>query len=167
MNTRMIKTIWIEMSILYGHRWTSQYTGEVAALAMAKWGEELAALSDQQVQCGLRGCSVNSPDWPPSVGIFRRYCLGLPDDEMAVARALAGERGDALSDAIYGTITTYDRDRMNRKELRQCYLDAARVMRGRIEATMVEHAEPPPDDKVRLAWLRDEAKRLRDDEEPG
>lgn len=85
----MRPSLWAElcarMAARYGHRWTSQYTGDdspegqaAAELAQAEWTQTLAGIDSTQMLAGLAADVRRGDDWPPSSAAFRMLCLGIP-----------------------------------------------------------------------------------------
>lgn len=73
-----IRTLWLRMGEIYGHRWSSAY-GESAELgAGATWGKGLADCSPRQIANGLSAALVSADPWPPTLPQFRAMCLGIP-----------------------------------------------------------------------------------------
>lgn len=76
--TDAIDALWIGMSDIYGHRWTSAYGTDPAAGAGSTWALGLSGLSPQQVGEGVQACIASSEPWPPTLPEFRAMCLGIP-----------------------------------------------------------------------------------------
>lgn len=75
-------TLWLRMTELYGHKWTSVH-GE--SDTSDTWGKVLVGLSREQLAAGMQACARSDDPWPPSAPEFRALCeagksqLGTPD----------------------------------------------------------------------------------------
>lgn len=58
------------------HRWTSAIDG-IEDIAVREWAEGLATLTPQDISRGLD--KTRDDEWPPSMGEFRKACLGRSD----------------------------------------------------------------------------------------
>lgn len=58
------------------HRWTSAIDG-IEDIAVREWAEGLAPLTPDHIKRGL--VDTIDEDWPPSMGEFRKACLGRRD----------------------------------------------------------------------------------------
>lgn len=66
------------MAAIYGHRWTSAYSDDVASMAGDTWAVGLAGMTPAQLGRGLTDCARSADAWPPSLPAFRALCLGIP-----------------------------------------------------------------------------------------
>jgi len=75
-------TLWVRMTELYGHKWTSVH-GE--SDSSGTWGKVLAGMTREQLAAGMQACALSDDPWPPSGPEFRALCeagrssLGIPD----------------------------------------------------------------------------------------
>lgn len=75
-------TLWLRMTELYGHKWTSVH-GE--SDTSDTWGKVLFGMSREQLAAGMQACARSDDPWPPSAPEFRALCeagrssLGIPD----------------------------------------------------------------------------------------
>lgn len=82
--------LWVLMTDLYGHKWTSVHGIEDAS---GTWGKVLAGITPEQIAVGAKACTVSGDPWPPSGPEFRAMCLpsadklGLPSEESAFLEA--------------------------------------------------------------------------------
>jgi hypothetical protein len=63
---------------MYGHKWVSSYGADVDPDRV--WQATLSDLSPDQIKHGLRRCTQDMLDWPPSAPEFRKLCLGVEDN---------------------------------------------------------------------------------------
>lgn len=114
-----IATLWIRMTEIYGHKWSSSY-GETDT--HHTWARALIDISPEEMKRGFYTCLRNGQPWPPSAPEFRAMCrppkdqrehaamyreyqVPLPhlktEDEIARGRAqLAAMRATALGAGI-------------------------------------------------------------------
>lgn len=91
-------TLWLRMTELYGHKWTSVH-GE--SDTSDTWGKVLFGLGREQLAAGMQACAKSDDPWPPSAPEFRAMCeagrsaLGIPDVATAWREAV-----EASSDVI-------------------------------------------------------------------
>ena len=77
-STTRMRTLWLRMAEIYGHRWTSAY-GEDAALGAGNtWEKGLSDCSPKQLANGLSAALVSADPWPPTLPQFRAMCLDIP-----------------------------------------------------------------------------------------
>ena len=68
---QIIDLIWLRMTEIYGHKWTSSY-GE--ADSDGTWAKCLADLGYEDLKRGFKACMTNGEPWPPSLPEFRAMC---------------------------------------------------------------------------------------------
>lgn len=127
-----MRTLWLRMAEIYGHRWASSY-GEPDGPAAQTWAKGLAGIAPAQLAAGL-GASIASADsWPPTLPEFRARCLGIPP--LAVVRGELRQRATPFVALVwqhidghaYRTASREAADRM----VREAYEHAREyVMRG-------------------------------------
>ena len=89
---RAMARLWIRMTRIYGHRWTSSF-GETDD---GTWAKGLRGLSGEQIALGLSRCVVSGEAWPPTLPEFRALCtstaedLGLPPPGRRLPRSCDG-----------------------------------------------------------------------------
>lgn len=86
--------LWVKMTELYGHRWTSSFG--VSADPDHSWATVLGGLNKDQLAHGLNALVARGDefDWPPPAHVFRAMCLhvpGLPPVDQAWTEALMGK----------------------------------------------------------------------------
>lgn len=78
-NPTAMRTLWVRMAEIYGHRWTSSYGAEANPEGAAgTWAKGLAGVSAGQIAEGLRACLASAEPWPPTLPEFRAMSLGIP-----------------------------------------------------------------------------------------
>lgn len=77
-------TLWLRMTEIYGHRWTSAHGETPTAL----WSTALSGLSGDQVKRGLLACLTNGDAWPPSLPEFLAWCRPPARENAAAYRAV-------------------------------------------------------------------------------
>lgn len=89
---RHIQQLWIKLTQMYGHRWTSAY-GETDAEGI--WQRVLQDLTPQQLAAGLDALVRKGEAWPPTAPEFRALCehaslraYGLPEPDQAFKEAV-------------------------------------------------------------------------------
>ena len=91
-------TLWVRMTELYGHKWTSVHGEEDSS---GTWGKVLVGMTREQLASGMQACARSDDPWPPSAPEFRKLCeaggnsLGIPDVATAWREAV-----EASSDVI-------------------------------------------------------------------
>lgn len=81
-SAKLMATLWVRMTELYGHKWTSVH-GE--ADSSGTWGKVLVGMTREQLASGMQACARSDDPWPPSAPEFRKLCeaggnnLGIPD----------------------------------------------------------------------------------------
>jgi len=92
--TRM-RTLWIRMAEIYGHRWTSAYGDDPNKGAALTWAKGLEHIAPAQLAHGLTTAITSADGWPPTLPEFRSMCLGIPS--IAVVRYAMGHPGETIS----------------------------------------------------------------------
>ena len=172
----LLDNLWIKMSEMYGHRWTSNFG--VSADPGHSWASVLKGLTGQQIANGLNTLVEKGDefDWPPPANVFRAMCMqvpGLPSEAQAWDEARAGKYSHPAVRIAAEATSTFDLHggSNNDKALRQRFeRNYAIVMRraqtgqpleGRI-AKGVGHDSMRPREQVRLEYSRQEADRIVD-----
>lgn len=73
-----LRTLWLRMAEIYGHRWTAAYGDDPDQGAGGTWAKGLAGLTAQQLGAGLANCIASADPWPPTLPEFRARCIGIP-----------------------------------------------------------------------------------------
>lgn len=132
-----MRTLWLRMTEIYGHRWISAYGADAEQGAGQTWAKGLGGITAQQLAQGLSSALASSDAWPPTLPEFRSLCLGIPTFA-AVKHELrttgTGKRSpfmrqvwEFLDGYLFARATVETADRM----LRDAYnLAAEYVMRG-------------------------------------
>lgn len=102
-----MRTLWVRMAEIFGHRWASSY-GEPDGGAAETWAKGLAGLTPAQLAAGLSACIASADPWPPTLPEFRARCLGIP----AFARVKLevqqpGEQRSPFTRFVWGNIDGY------------------------------------------------------------
>ncbi|MCR7869187.1 hypothetical protein NS942_08085, partial [Pseudomonas aeruginosa] len=93
---RLLERLWVKMTEMYGHRWTSSFGDNPNP--DGAWATVLQGLTGQQLAHGLNMLTFMGSrfDWPLAAPTFRELCLsvqpeslGLPDHDTAFHQALA------------------------------------------------------------------------------
>ena len=76
LSDEQMRQVWERMTMMYGHRWKSNYGTEDDGT----WRKGLAGLLPVQIGVGLVKCLERKPkpgeeDWPPTLSEFRAMCL--------------------------------------------------------------------------------------------
>ena len=72
LNERLIDRLWVVMTDLFGHKWTSNHDFS----DNGSWTSFLEDLSGQQFKAGIDALKDWTESWPPSATDFRSMCLG-------------------------------------------------------------------------------------------
>lgn len=172
----LMDNLWIKMSEMYGHRWTSNFG--VSADPDHSWATVLKGLNGKQIANGLNQLveKCEEFDWPPPANVFRGMCLqvaGLPSEAQAWDEARAGKYSHPAVRIAAEATSTFDLHggSNNDKALRQRFeRNYAIVMRraqtgqpleGRI-AKGLSHDSMRPREQVQLEYSRQEADRIVD-----
>lgn len=73
-----VRTLWLRMAEIYGHRWTAAYGENPDNGAGDTWAKGLAGVSPAQLAEGLKASIASADPWPPTLPDFRARCLGIP-----------------------------------------------------------------------------------------
>ena len=67
----VIDRVWLRMTEIYGHKWTSSYgTSDTDGT----WAKALADMSNDDLKAGFFACLHSGEAWPPSLPEFRVMC---------------------------------------------------------------------------------------------
>lgn len=77
MERKWISALFVRFQARWAHKWTSAIEG-IESVAVQEWSEGLGEMTPEQITRGLEATKNN--DWPPSLGEFRKACLGLTDE---------------------------------------------------------------------------------------
>lgn len=141
--TIRMKKLWILMTEMYGHRWTSSM-GEAPN---ATWTEACGVFEEEQWRNAVTMAKSSTDDWPPSLPTFRRWAyLGTTPIEAREAAARKADELVAKAVARYNPNCaglTYDQaERVHDRLSRSLYVDT--LDRERSAALGIEHAEREP-----------------------
>lgn len=75
----LIRRVWLRMTEIYGHKWTSAFGDDAMTGAGETWAKALRDLPPNQLATGIEACAVASDPWPPTLPQFRALCLSIPD----------------------------------------------------------------------------------------
>lgn len=95
-----IAALWLSMTGIYGHRWTSAYGADPRTGAGEIWARALAGLAPRQIGSGVEACIAGSYSWPPTAPEFRSLCFGVPVFA-AVALALQADERDPFATLVW------------------------------------------------------------------
>lgn len=172
----LLDNLWIKMSEMYGHRWTSNFG--VSADPGHSWASVLKGLTGQQIANGLNTLVEKGDefDWPPPANVFRAMCVqvpGLPSEAQAWDEARAGTYSHPAVRIAAEATSTFDLHtaKNNDKALRQRFernyaivmrrAQTAQPLEGRI-AKGLSHDSMRPREQVQLEYSRQEADRIVD-----
>ena len=172
----LLDNLWIKMSEMYGHRWTSNFG--VSADPGHSWASVLKGLTGQQIANGLNTLVEKGDefDWPPPANVFRAMCVqvpGLPSEAQAWDEARAGKYSHPAVRIAAEATSTFDLKSANHndKALKQRFeRNYAIVMRraqtgqpleGRI-AHGIGNDSSRPREQIQLEHSRQEADRIVD-----
>lgn len=107
----LMDNLWIKMSEMYGHRWTSNFG--VSADPGHSWASVLKGLTGQQIANGLNTLVEKGSefDWPPPANVFRAMCVqvpGLPSEAQAWDEARSGRYTHPAVRIAAEATSTYD-----------------------------------------------------------
>jgi len=172
----LLDSLWIKMSEMYGHRWTSNFG--VSADPGHSWASVLKGLTGQQIANGLNTLVEKGDefDWPPPANVFRAMCVqvpGLPSEAQAWDEARAGTyshpavRIAAEATSTFDLHTAKNSDKALRQRFERNYAIVMRraqtgqPLEGRI-AKGLSHDSMRPREQVQLEYSRQEADRIVD-----
>lgn len=170
----LMDSLWIKMSEMYGHRWTSNFGA--SAEPGHSWATVLKGLSGQQIANGLNALVEKGEefDWPPPANVFRSMCLqvpGLPSEAQAWDEARSGKYSHAAVRIAAEATSTFDLHtaKNNDKALRQRFernyaivtrrAQTGQPLEGRI-AKGLGHDSTRPREQVQLEHSRKQADEL-------
>lgn len=73
-----VRQLWLRMTEIYGHKWTSAYGEDAESGAGETWAVGLCGIWPRDINTGLSAAIVSTDPWPPSLPMFRAMCLGIP-----------------------------------------------------------------------------------------
>lgn len=112
--------LWLVLTEMYGHRWTSQ----MGIKPVPTWSEACAELTDVEWRRALETLKHTVDEWPPALPTFRRWAYGLPSARQAKSDAAVAFDRNPLID---GT-SAWDADRESyeqRGQRKRAYVAAA------------------------------------------
>lgn len=92
MATKTMETLWLRLSEIYGHKWTSAYGTDSSGSAGQTWAKGLSGLTAAQVGDGLKTSLASADPWPPTLPEFRSRCLGIPSLQEVKLEVYSGQR---------------------------------------------------------------------------
>ncbi|OZY58604.1 hypothetical protein CJF39_15170 [Pseudomonas lundensis] len=170
----LLDKLWIKMSEMYGHRWTSNFG--VSADMSHSWATVLKGITGKQIANGLNVLVEKGDefDWPPPANVFRAMCLqvpGLPSEAQAWDEARSGKYSHEAVKIAAEATSTFDlhAGSSNDKALRQRFernyaivvrrAQTGQPLEGRI-AHGIGHDSTRPREQVQLEHSRKEAEAL-------
>lgn len=127
-----IETLWSRMAAIYGHRWVSSYG---PADADDTWLMGLSGLTQADLARGLASCVCSGNEWPPSLPLFRRLCLGLPDKGFVLESVMRKDLSDPVSVEIARQIGSYNLrnwdDRRIEERIKRLYASVIQIVTDR------------------------------------
>lgn len=170
----LMDNLWIKMSEMYGHRWTSNFG--VSADLSHSWATVLKGITGKQIANGLNALVDKADEfsWPPPANVFRAMCLqvpGLPSEAQAWDEARSGKYSHKAVKIAAEATSTFDlrSGKNNDKALKQRFeRNYAIVMRraqtgqpleGRI-AHGIGNDSSRPREQIQLEHSRKEAEAL-------
>lgn len=75
---QIMRRLWLRMTEIYGHKWTSAYGEDAGSGAGVTWAKGLAGLGPQDIADGVEAALISSDEWPPTLPKFRAMCFGIP-----------------------------------------------------------------------------------------
>lgn len=73
-----MRQLWLRMTEIYGHKFTSACGEDAASGAGETWAIGLSGLSARDINTGLSAALTSTDPWPPTLPQFRAMCLGIP-----------------------------------------------------------------------------------------
>ena len=170
----LLDKLWIKMSEMYGHRWTSNFG--VSADMSHSWATVLKGITGKQIANGLNVLVEKGDefDWPPPANVFRAMCLqvpGLPSEAQAWDEARSGKYSHKAVKIAAEATSTFDlhagssKDKALRQRFERNYAIVVRraqtgqPLEGRI-AHGIGHDSSRPREQVQLEHSRNEAEEL-------
>lgn len=174
MSQPLLDKLWIKMSEMYGHRWTSNFG--VSADMSHSWATVLKGITGKQIANGLNVLVEKGDefDWPPPANVFRAMCLqvpGLPSEVQAWNEARSGKYSHKAVKIAAEATSTFDlhagssKDKALRQRFERNYAIVVRraqtgqPLEGRI-AHGIGHDSTRPREQVQLEHSRNEAEAL-------
>mgnify|MGYP003662022129 CR=1 FL=1 len=66
------------LQMTYGNRFQGQTDDASVLLWVETWGQGLAGITGEQLKWGLEQASKDEGSFPPTLGVFRSWCLHMP-----------------------------------------------------------------------------------------
>lgn len=168
-----MRHLWLRMTEIYGHKWTSAYGEDAESGAGETWAIGLAGLTARDVNTGLSAAIVSTDPWPPTLPMFRAMCLSLPSLAAVTLAIRTRSTPTAFIRLMWQYLDAYrlravDADKADRM-VRDAYgLAREHVMQGRLlppdPAAEIQHQKPefkPAPPEVAERHLAEIAERLR------
>lgn len=76
-NLRGIDAVWVALSGLYGHKFTTAYGEDPQGIQGLLWQAAIDDLSEDQLRHGLGRCLTRVDRWPPDAPEYRALCLDI------------------------------------------------------------------------------------------
>jgi hypothetical protein len=81
-DTKMVSRLWLRMTEIYGHKWSSSY-GETPS---ETWSRGISGMSFDELKRGLSECLNSGNAWPPSLPEFLAMCKPTKRENAAMYR---------------------------------------------------------------------------------
>ncbi len=96
-NNIPVSQVFATMKANYAHKFTSTFKSKPEVeVAMQVWEQQLAPLTNQQIENGLNRC-VKLADWNPCISEFLRAAFDLPTKDQCVSRINSEQTLDRVS----------------------------------------------------------------------
>ena len=97
--------LWLRMTAMYGHRWTSSFGDDPRGFAGREWSSELLKFTRRQIDDAIQSCKAGSDGWPPSLPSFKLLCLGIP--KFTTLKADIGKRNKPFTRFVWQHLDSY------------------------------------------------------------
>jgi hypothetical protein len=96
LDRKLLAELWLIMSGLFAHKWTSTYgEWDDDNSNIAIWGSALRGVTDKQFKHGLVTVSDSGEKWPPGAPEFKLLCRGHKEHPEHAKIRIATEEFDA------------------------------------------------------------------------
>jgi len=109
-----IKKIWVKMTRVYGHKWSSNF----GSSDDGTWLSALKEIPEAMIVAGLNKCLTRQDPWPPSLPEFRQMCLNLPSVDKIYQEVTQNRITNELSLLVRKKIPSWDWQTKTEKQLK-------------------------------------------------
>lgn len=120
-------------TVAWGNKWSNHYSQsrELAASITKEWSELLTTLTSEQIEKAYSACKYKC-EWFPSIAEFRNAALGILPASQAWILAKNGEYDNAIVERARKSISSWDWQNKDEKDLRRDFIDTYNLIVDRL-----------------------------------